>query len=59
MWLNRHYAYITEAGHIECKDELTAYRAKHNLKRSTHVRRMSSLREGALEKRAGEGTYCM
>lgn len=58
-WLNRHPKYVTEAGHVECKDELEAYRA--SLKRRSHssmarkYKRSSSL----LQKRATSGRFCI
>ncbi|GAA5820398.1 hypothetical protein JCM3770_002428 [Rhodotorula araucariae] len=56
-WLARHPEYVTEAGHIECKDELAAFRTSQR-----RMIRRSRLPHGAAlaarQKRA-ERTYCI
>lgn len=56
-WLARHYRYVTEAGHIECKDELEAYRASQQSRRM--ARRSRLAHAAALKKRASSSTYCI
>ncbi|KAK4048121.1 hypothetical protein OIV83_004991 [Microbotryomycetes sp. JL201] len=74
-WLHRHPAYVTEAGHVECKDDLEDYRASLKSKRSvgtvTHStmarrtrRRRNLVRSSgpakSLSKRApSSGRYCI
>ncbi|KAK4055413.1 hypothetical protein OIO90_003251 [Microbotryomycetes sp. JL221] len=53
-WLHRHPAYVTKAGHVECKDDLESYRSSLKFKRTLstqqnnhrmklrHVRKRSS-----------------
>ncbi|KAM0790976.1 hypothetical protein ACM66B_004278 [Microbotryomycetes sp. NB124-2] len=73
-WLHRHPAYVTEAGHVECKDDLEDYRAslkskRSNLSHSSMARRMRRKRNNlavssgpakSLSKRApSAGRYCI
>lgn len=48
-WLYAHQGYITEAGHIECKDDLAAYEATLSRKM---VRRTRAARHAKLARRS-------
>ncbi|BGP42903.1 hypothetical protein JCM10449v2_006918 [Rhodotorula kratochvilovae] len=56
-WLARHPAYVWEAGHVECEDELKAYQAsQRRMVRRSRVPHAAAL--NARQKRA-EQTYCI
>ena len=53
--LARHYRYVTEAGHIECKDELEAYWASQKRR----MARRSRLAHGKAVEKRDDSTYCI
>ncbi|GAA5836847.1 hypothetical protein JCM9279_007677 [Rhodotorula babjevae] len=59
-WLARHYRYVTEAGHIECKDELEAYWAsqKRRMSRRSRLAHGKAVDAARREKR-DDSTYCI
>ncbi|GAA5907101.1 hypothetical protein JCM8208_004513 [Rhodotorula glutinis] len=60
-WLARHYRYVTEAGHVECKDELEAYWAsqKRRMARRSRVAHGHAVDAVARRDKRDESTYCI
>ncbi|GAA6063520.1 hypothetical protein JCM10212_004733 [Sporobolomyces blumeae] len=65
-WLDRHPAYVTEAGHVECKDDLEAYRASLKKRSSvvedgfaSHARMHRKNKRALIEKRASSNRVCI
>ncbi|GAA5921214.1 hypothetical protein JCM3775_004146 [Rhodotorula graminis] len=61
-WLARHYRYVTEAGHVECKDELEAYWAsqKRRMARRSRVAHGAAVDTAvARREKRDDSTYCI
>ncbi|GAA5939197.1 uncharacterized protein JCM15063_004448 [Sporobolomyces koalae] len=56
-WLDRHPGYVTEGGHIECKDDLAAYRASLQKRDGFHSHeRMHKRHKRALPSKRASGS---